>query len=104
MLAERERGAANDRFNPRPPRGAGDAPSLRLMRGERRVSIRARPEGRAMHAVGGRVVAQPGVSIRARPEGRAMRDLAQRQTALNPFQSAPAPRGGRCPGRSRRVA
>ena len=59
-------------FNPRPPRGAGDAgiapPPLR----HQRVSIRARPEGRAMPPRGSASSVAVLVSIRARPEGRAM--------------------------------
>ena len=59
-------------FNPRPPRGAGDAgASDRTSRGPL-VSIRARPEGRAMLGRCDRPTDQHGVSIRARPEGRAM--------------------------------
>jgi len=63
-------------FNPRPPRGAGDAVLRRDYRRGTKVSIRARPEGRAMQRLFG---------------ANAVGDL---------FQSAPAPRGGRC-GRKR---
>ena len=113
-------GSRGTGFNPRPPRRTGDALSHitaylmslafqsapapkdgRCTSGDDEeagddVSIRARPEGRAMRQKLWRSQRAAQVSIRARPEGRAM--PGQRRTRLSVllFQSAPAPKDGRC--------
>ena len=94
-------------FNPRPARGPGGAILAARKAAGLSVSIRARPEGRAvlMHPDGR--VKLPHVSIRARPEGRAVRYTDEDiERLVREFQSAPGPRAGRCarPSRSRTSA
>ncbi len=86
-------------FNPRPANWPGDAAVAAQGPDPGRVSIRARPIGRAMRGSSARwrTVAMR-VSIRARPIGRAMQDrtmpVARRRLDL--FQSAPGQLAGRC--------
>ncbi len=60
------------RFNPHPPRRAGDATLLDWIRAALIVSIHTRPEGRAMQRTEERTDSPRAVSIHTRPEGRAM--------------------------------
>ena len=65
----------------------------------RKVSIRARPRGRAMHGVAWRRHPIGRVSIRARPRGRAMRLPGTHIRTSRRFQSAPGLEAGRCAAR-----
>ncbi len=67
----------------------------------RRVSIRARPQGRAMRGCCLDAVDDFVVSIRARPQGRAMPRGQNDATTDSAFQSAPGRKAGRCRIRSR---
>ena len=64
-----------------------------------RVSIRARPHGRAMHLRAGCFFGTVEVSIRARPHGRAMHPKLIEVLVSPMFQSAPGLTVGRCPRR-----
>ncbi len=61
-------------FNPRPSRRTGDTGRRTTHSPRSKVSIRARPEGRAIPRIYREPARDSGVSIRARPEGRAIRD------------------------------
>ncbi len=67
------RTCSTSRFNPRPPRRAGATRGRPGHRQRGRVSILARPEGRALHGHPLWARTQSPVSILARPEGRALR-------------------------------
>ena len=84
------------RFNPRPAGRPGDALQELGPQLPHRVSIRARPGGRAMRieAIVWHVLT--GVSIRARPGGRAMHRLRRWMSTGTKFQSAPGREAGRC--------
>ena len=86
-------------FNPRPARLPGDSPMRAAARSSMRpdVSIRARPDCRAIPYLRDRSDNVPCVSIRARPDCRAILDAASRISAMRTvFQSAPGPIAGRC--------
>ena len=82
-------------FNPRPTNRPGDA----RRRGDRgrvgvRVSIHARPIGRAMRLKSHRVDARDLVSIHARPIGRAMRRIFGDVARMHCFNPRPTNRPG----------
>ncbi len=64
-----------------------------------KVSILARPEGRALPGIESLVGWIKRVSILARPEGRALQTMNIKQERKTMFQSSPAPKGGRYPAR-----
>ncbi len=83
-------------FNPRPPRRAGATLSVCNFNCCIRVSILARPEGRALLRCPFHRRLIQRVSILARPEGRALHPPAKKAKQKSaPFQSSPAPKGGR---------
>ena len=83
-------------FNPRPPRGAGDARRGKRLRWSGLVSIRARPEGRAMLSANWGYIIKLKVQSAPAPRGGRCFNRFREVSGPDWFQSAPAPRGGRC--------
>ncbi len=81
-------------FNPRPAGWPGDAIAQKMLADLRRVSIRARPGGRAMPNKRLAIDNELRVSIRARPGGRAMQPIKGRFQAVGNVSIRARP-GGR---------
>ena len=93
----------DNRFNPRPRRGAGATqPHLRLLH-RVNVSILARAEARALRQRCRATGQCQEVSILARAEARALLPCADMRRNGRRFQSSPAPRRGRYPQQSHQI-